>query len=70
MTEVTFEQWNDHFIEITSDWGHIGNIFWSNSRTMPHHDLFSYRLITYWGCFIPHFPVPGRMYGEQVPWND
>jgi hypothetical protein len=54
MNDSIYEEWRDHFIEINSDWGHVGNIYWSNSITMPHPDPYTYQRITYWGCFIPH----------------
>jgi hypothetical protein len=53
MNDSIYEEWRDHFIEINSDWGRVGNIYWSNSITMPHPDPYTYQRITYWGCFIP-----------------
>jgi hypothetical protein len=64
----SYEQWHDHFIEISSDWGHIGNVFWINSKTMPHWNPLAYLRITRWGCFIPHMPAPGLMYSGVIPY--
>jgi hypothetical protein len=42
---------SDNFIQINSDWGKIGNIYWVNSNTMPHALLFYHQFGYYWGAF-------------------
>jgi hypothetical protein len=49
-------------IGFTSDYGHIGNLWWVNSSTMPEMDLYTYRLIRYWGCFFFGPPDPNICY--------
>lgn len=36
-------------IYITSDYGRIGPLHWTNSCTVPHQDLFTDRIVTSWG---------------------
>jgi hypothetical protein len=60
------QQWHKHFIEVDSWGGHIGNLYWCNSQTMPACSPINFRLTTYWGCFVPHLPVLGRRYTEEV----
>jgi hypothetical protein len=50
-------QWHKHFIEVDSWGGHIGNLYWCNSQTMPARSPLDFRICTYWGCFVPHLPV-------------
>jgi hypothetical protein len=59
------DQWFEHFIEINDEWGHIGNIHWLNSDTMPHQSPLRYQMVIRWGCFVPHLPGPNVMYGEE-----
>jgi hypothetical protein len=60
------DQWYGDFIEIHDDWGRIGNLHWANSNTTPHRSYWSRRLVTSWGCFIPHVPRSNIMYSEEV----
>lgn len=56
-------------IEITSDYGRIGNILWCNSRPSPHRSALMMRLVTYWGFVLVGEPDPGVMYGTEVPYT-
>jgi hypothetical protein len=56
-------------IEITSDYGHIGNIFWCNSKPAPHPSYMMMRLVTYWGFTLIGQPEPGIMYGTEKPFT-
>ena len=56
-------------IEITSDYGRIGNIFWCNSRPAPYRSPLMMRLVTYWGFTLIGELEPGIMYGTETPYT-
>jgi hypothetical protein len=59
------DQWFEHFIEVTPEWGRIGNIHWHNSFTTPYKSRRSGMWVVYWGCFVPHLPESHSMYGKE-----
>jgi hypothetical protein len=61
-------EWVGPFIEITSDYGCIGNIYWWNSGTMPEKDLWTLTWITYWGAFLPRRPDESICYVTRIPY--
>jgi hypothetical protein len=56
-------------IEITSDYGRIGNIIWCNSKPAPYHSPWMMRLVTYWGFIHIGEPSPEIMYGTEIPFS-
>ena len=56
-------------IEITSDYGRIGNIFWCNSKPAPHQSPWMMWLVTYGGFTWIGEPEPGIMYGTEIPFT-
>jgi len=47
------------FLEVFDWGGHLGNIWWINSQPSPHQDIFSRRIVTFWGATIFGAPEPG-----------
>ena len=60
----------EHFIEIDSEWGRIGNLHWANSVTTPIRSAMTGELVIFWGCFVPHVPIPGVRYTEWETLKD
>jgi hypothetical protein len=56
-------------IEITSDYGNIGNICWVNSKPAPHPSIWMRQFVTYWGFTMFGRPKPGIMYGFEIPYK-
>ena len=58
------------FIHVTSGWGRIGNVYWSNSCREPYTDWYSQRRCRSWGgCEIN--PAPGLyLRGSKVEVED
>jgi hypothetical protein len=46
------------FMHVTSDWGWIGNVHWTNSRREPYMDSYRLCLCRSWGGF-EICPSPG-----------
>lgn len=61
----------DHLIEITSDYGHIGCLWWINSATMWETDWYTRTRIRWWGSVIWD-PRPWCDYRRRIererPW--
>jgi hypothetical protein len=54
------------WLRVTTEWGRIGNIWWTNSEPSIHQDPYSRRLCVEWGAIIFGEPSPGHRYGEII----
>jgi len=54
-----------HFFHVTSDWGRLGPLWWTNSHTVPHRDPCSMRTCIQWGCVVFR-PDRATRYSEVV----
>ena len=54
----------DNFIEINSDWGKIGNFYWSNSITTPYRSLWFRHKVIFWGGYTFKYD-DSKMIGKE-----